>query len=321
MGDPSVKLVHNVGDLAKAQTATSFALSQIAMSINGLSASVKMVAQSNLLSADKIAQSNQLIAASITRLGFFTYNALTSISTEMKTRREMDEYYLLEDRIDSLHEKIIREGGDLLELYNEMRSRITVPIDLTEEDCTVIYNLIKTPQDLDWLIDQCSYYGKSPIEMVKKLFKDSDWTLDMKNRKFIFSPPSSLFDDDFPVFCIYYDEILDRFPKLPDNGRWTWKRHSIRCKKNGGSVYLDYKLSFNEQTALAFYESYKKHLFAWLACEGDTVPSADKRRVVSKLQIYVNARNYQIVLNNLRLLYEELRIAYLKQLQSKAQQK
>ena len=157
--------------------------------------------------------------------------------------------------------------------------------------------------------------------MVKKLFKDSDWTLDMKNRKFIFSPPSSLFDDDFPVFCIYYDEILDRFPKLPDNGRWTWKRHSIRCKKNGGSVYLDYKLSFNEQTALAFYESYKKHLFAWLACEGDTVPSADKRRVVSKLQIYVNARNYQIVLNNLRILYEELRIAYLKQLQSKAQQK
>ena len=148
--------------MSNAALGQSFALSDIARQMGRMTDSVSY-------GAEKIAESNKFIAASISASALFMYHAVASIPTEMKKKRETDEYYLLTDRIDSLHEKIIQNGGNLLEIYQNMTSSVRVQDCLSDVDLRFIRAFFADSED--WFIMQCQLYEKGPTETMKELFK------------------------------------------------------------------------------------------------------------------------------------------------------
>lgn len=126
--------------MSNAALGQSFALSDIARQMGMMTDSVSY-------GAEKIAESNKFIAASISASALFMYNAVASIPTEMKKKRETDEYYLLTDRIDSLHEKIIQNGGNLLEIYQNMTSSVRVQDCLSDVDLRFIRAFFADSED------------------------------------------------------------------------------------------------------------------------------------------------------------------------------
>ena len=317
--------------MSNAALGQSFALSDIARQMGRMSDSVsygaEKIAESNLRSAEQIAESNKFIAASISASAFFLYSAVTSISTEMKKKRETDEYYLLTDRIDSLHEKIIQNGGNLLEIYQKMTSSVRAQVCLSDVDLRLICALFQYQRegDLEWLINQSKFYEQSPSEIIKEMFKKGEWRayIDRHSGKMILS--LTIPSKDNWLHWDYNIELNRSFNKEIDFGHavdnvWNYKGKQVSAK-----IYDDipkdlrYNIFFDEEMRLELFEEERKYFLTEFQ---DGFPAGNQQiSMVTKINNFVDEMNWQIVLNNLRTLYSELRDAYTKLLVNNSQKK
>lgn len=294
----------------------SIALSNMARQMLNVSVAISdgttKIANSNLQSAEKIAESNAIIATGIFQSAFFMRNALTTISAEMKKKRELDEYYLLTERIDSLHKKIIQEGGNLLEVYQKMTSSVREQMSITDADIKFICELFQKESDLDCLIKQSEFYEETPIETVKKIFGEAKY---------------AIVNDNKDNTCLYlkaldYTVELEKyeinFGKIVD-GNCNYKGMLIPAKKEwDGKLYWVFKIFLDKESGLELFEDVRKHFLTQSHFELATLQQIEK---IEKIKNFVEEMNWQIVLNNLRTLYSELREAHTKLLFNKSKRK
>lgn len=292
----------------------SIALSNMARQMWNVSVAISdgttKIANSNLQSADRIAESNAIIAIGIFQSAFFMCNALTTISAEMKKKRELDEYYLLTERIDSLHKKIIQEGGNLLEVYQKMTSSVREQISITDADIKFICELFQKESDLDWLIMQSEFYEETPIETVKKIFGEAKYAI-VKDNTCLYL---RVLDD----YIVELEKYEINFGKIVD-GNCSYKGMLIPAKEVwNDKLYWLSKIFLDKELGLELFEDARKRFLTQSHFELVTPQQIEK---IKKIKNFVEEMNWQIVLNNLRTLYSELREAHTKLLFNKRKRK
>lgn len=294
--------------MSNAALGQSFALSDIARQMGRMTDSVSY-------GAEKIAESNKFIATSISASALFMYHAVASIPTEMKKKRETDEYYLLTDRIDSLHEKIIQNGGNLLEIYQKMTLSVRVQDYLSDVDLRFISAFFADSED--WFIRQCQLYEKGPTETMKELFKVAKFEHSRKFMNFILLSPGREDEIYNRNLTLMSDYKID-FGYLEDNC-WNYKGRLVPARNYGGYSKDRDEIYFDEEMRLQLYEDVRQYFSKELQPE---FPATDQQiDFVTKINNFVDEMNWQIVLNNLRTLYSELRDAYTKLLVNNSQKK
>lgn len=152
---------------------------------------------------------------------------------------------------------------------------------------------------------------------MKELFKVAKFERFYNFMDFILLSPSRKNEIYSKNLTLMTDYKID-FGHLEDNC-WNYKGRLVPARNYGGYSKDRDEIYFDEEMRLQLYEDVRQYFSKELQPE---FPATDQQiDFVTKINNFVDEMNWQIVLNNLRTLYSELRDAYTKLLVNNSQKK
>lgn len=294
----------------------------------------------NISGSEKSKKSGYEIAQETFKLSKLMNEGLSKISDESERKQKSDEYYLLLNMIDFLEDKIVKIGGNLKEIYNQMElQQYKEVFTLTISEIQLLLHLFWKEEQLEWL-KQTSMLSKiNPFNIFCELLSKSKFEFSKNvetNDIFLtLRPYTDLEDLDCKLFidscyekydknlsthmlgdvtkdekgkCYYkfknkHFQILDHWGShlIVEDGKSSIRQAILRDSCSFGAPYInELALELKVESFKIIKNSYERKKFL----------EVDEMQEISEFQDFISKFNCEIILNNLRILHNELSMAY-----------
>lgn len=293
----------------------------------GLEKNAEIQAKANKQAVGVIAFTNHEIAQSIFNSSKLILEGFAQIANELERKRNMEEYYMLLDRIEALEDKIIAKGEDLQRVYDEMEMEYKEPITLTNGQIQIILNGFRCKGQLKWLEAMTKFYQINPFYIFCDFLRDAKISLNGTRELWLVNSNYQNIDE---YECnLYFIPRVNKVGKICYNselGCQVLETNSLKVfQLTDGKFPIEYE-DYNEWEMASrtkkeyfissFFECDVDTKIAWLKeminyYETDrdrfTVDNINK---ISEFKNFISVVNSQIMLSNLRAMHSSLLMKY-----------